>query len=986
MLQTDQPKLPRPTDPVEQPIINSPFHFPQYHWDLDTSAKALDHVLDGRRLSQDIPPVAGNKKMQGRIGLAGQFGAVWEPLKLVNDIRDRVLEWQKANYEGATPTSLELIEHWTNPEACQLYFAQLDAVLTHIYLHEVAPPEIREQLHDIDQRYNAGIHRIAHKMATATGKTPVMAMLILYHAANQNAAPNDPRFVRRFLVVTPGLTVKERLHDSLNPGHEDNDWTAFSLAPPGDRWERALTSASINIINYHQMEPKQVVSIGSKQQELIDGGSNPTTEAERETRTETNADAIERISDGKSQQGRILVINDEGHHCHRGDPEAKKAQKETEWFDGIRRIARQNLLHYMTDMSATPIFLTQSSPRPFDWIVSDYSLVDAIEAGLTKIPRVPTYTNLRDEAEFRDIYGNTESKQASNFQPEQTGNNPILKRALRALCDDYARIHEEKSARPIGEQPVIAIVMNTVKNANAMYRYISRGAASPLLGNFADPLNTELKPDPHTIIVHSKLEDGEEATGETARHIRELAGVYRRNPKYGFSESDKPGQIIRKVMNTVGREEQPGENVRCVISVDMLTEGWNTKNVTHLLGFRKFGSNLLCEQVAGRTLRRITRTKELDNVRFKQEYAMILGIPFPKYEEAKKKEKNEGPTLPLVTVEADPDRQHLRVEWPYVVQLQRLGGRQAIEVKAKLQGPDENHEVPEHDTEITYVEPTAGRTVRLRGEEPTSASRFAYMTAAAVVRRVEQETLEHTLRDPDESTTIQLGKLFSQTVRVAEQYQADEVLRGPSSQDNWPSNEEIISRASEWLHRNIEIIKPNAEGIMMEAVPSAITPWQHTGLLREYEIEKNPDLVYGPTAKSEITYAHCDSHWEVELAERLDEMPEITRWARNKILNWSIPYVVERQPKRYWPDFIAVVPIREGLELNIVIETKGLVHEYDPVKRRWAQEYWVPAVNRHPEYGVAAGKLWKYLYLDTHDLVLNAREKILEVIDHAGEE
>ena len=986
MLQTDLNKLPRPTNPVQQPIINSPFHPPQYHWDLDTSAKALDHVLDGRRPSQDIPPVAGNKKIQGRIGLPGQFGAVWEPLKLVNNIREKVREWQEAGYPGITPTSRELIDHWTNPEACQLYFAQLDAIVTHIYLNEVAPPEIRENLHSIDRKYNEGIHRIAHKMATATGKTPVMAMLILYHAANQDAAPNDQSFVRRFLVITPGLTVRERLQDSLNPGHEDNDWTAFLLSPPGDRWERALTSASINIINYHQMEPKQVTSIGTKQQDLIDGGSRPNTEAEMESRMETTSDVIERIADGKSQQGRILVINDEGHHCHRGDPDNNKLQKETEWFNAIRRIQSKNLLHYVTDMSATPIFLTQSSPRPFDWIVSDYSLVDAIEAGLTKIPRVPTHTSLKDEADFRDIFGNTDSRQTSNFQPETTGNNPILKRALRALCDDYEKIHSEKSARPIGEQPVIAIVMNSVKNANAMYRFIAGGSVSPLLGNFTDPLNTKLRPDPHTIIVHSKLEDGEEATGETARHIKDLAEVYRRNPNYDFSDSDKPGQIIRRVMNTVGREKQPGENVRCVISVDMLTEGWNTKNVTHLLGFRKFGSSLLCEQVAGRTLRRITRTKEKDNVRFKPEYAMILGIPFPKYEEATKKENDDGPTFPLVTVESDPDRKHLRVEWPNVVQLQRLGNRHPMEVKPKSQGPDEDHQVPEHNTEIVYVEPTVGRTLRLRGGEPISASRFVYMTAATVARRIEQETLEQTLRDPDDSTTIQLGKLFSQTVQAAEQYQTNGKLWGPSSQDRWPNNEEIISRASEWLHRNVEIIKPNANGILMEAVPSAITPWQHTALLREYEIEKNPDLVYGPTLKSEITYAHCDSHWEVELAERLDEMPEITRWARNKVLNWSIPYVVERQPKRYWPDFVAVTPLREHLELNIVIETKGLVWEYDPVKRRWAQEYWVPAVNRHPDYGIAAGKRWTYLYLDTHDLVLNAREKILEAVENAREE
>ena len=194
-----------------------------------------------------------------------------------------------------------------------------------------------------------------------------------------------------------------------------------------------------------------------------------------------------------------------------------------------------------------------------------------------------------------------------------------------------------------------------------------------------------------------------------------------------------------------------------------------------------------------------------------------------------------------------------------------------------------------------------------------------------------------------------------------------------------------VLSASEWLHRNIQVIKPDRSDVQMEAEGSAIAPWLHTGLLRPYDIGDNPERVYGPTKKSEITYADCDSSWEVALAKHLDEMPEITRWARNKGLNWSIPYVVDRQQKRYWPDFVAVARIKEGLEINIVIETKGLVREYDPIKRRWAQEYWVPAVNRHPEYGTAAGKLWTYLYLDSEALVLQAKEGIRDAICGARE-
>ena len=205
------------------------------------------------------------------------------------------------------------------------------------------------------------------------------------------------------------------------------------------------------------------------------------------------------------------------------------------------------------------------------------------------------------------------------------------------------------------------------------------------------------------------------------------------------------------------------------------------------------------------------------------------------------------------------------------------------------------------------------------------------------------------------------------------------------NQDRWPSDELAVLSASEWLHRNVEIIKPDRSGVQMQADGSAIALWLHTGLLRTYDIGKDPARVYGPTEKSEITHADCDSSWEVALAQHLDEMEEITRWARNKGLNWSIPYVVDRQQKRYFPDFVAVAPIGEGPELNIVIETKGLVRENDETKRRWAQEYWVPAVNRHPEYGAAAGKVWTYLYLDSEALVAQAKEKIRDVICTARE-
>ena len=303
MTTSASPLLPRPTDPVRQPIINSPYHPPEYHRDLDYSAKAIDNVLDGRRVSQNIHLVAGSRRTRERILLSGQFGAVWTPLELVNDVREAVNEWQDAGYPHLTQTSRGLINHWTDPEACQPYFAQIDAVLAHIYLHEAAPKALRERIQAINEKYNDGIPRIAHKMATATGNTPVMAMLILWQAANhRNAAPDDHRFVRRFLVITPGLTVKERLQDSLNPNHPDSDWNAFGLVPAGDQWEIALASASVKVIKYHQMQPRDIEPTGTKQQQVTDGGSNPTTATELEARLETPRDVIDRIEDLDQEQ------------------------------------------------------------------------------------------------------------------------------------------------------------------------------------------------------------------------------------------------------------------------------------------------------------------------------------------------------------------------------------------------------------------------------------------------------------------------------------------------------------------------------------------------------------------------------------------------------------------------------------------------------------------------------------------------------------
>ena len=181
------------------------------------------------------------------------------------------------------------------------------------------------------------------------------------------------------------------------------------------------------------------------------------------------------------------------------------------------------------------------------------------------------------------------------------------------------------------------------------------------------------------------------------------------------------------------------------------------------------------------------------------------------------------------------------------------------------------------------------------------------------------------------------------------------------------------------------IIRPDpAAGPVMNAIASARQLWLSTDALRPYRAVNDPAQIYGPTRKSPINYAHCDYGWEPQIARQLDEMPEIHRWTRNRNLNWTIPYVQDGEQRRYLPDFIAVAPLDDGRELHLVIESKGRQRAPDPVKRRWAEKYWLPAVNRHPQYGAAAGKVWDYLYLDDLPLVTKARDAITAAIARAN--
>ena len=306
-----------------------------------------------------------------------------------------------------------------------------------------------------------------------------------------------------------------------------------------------MSLAQVSITNYHQFEARTVAENPSRVAgDLLDGGAKPPTPEELQDRSETPPEIVQRVTDSKSNPyGRLMVINDESHHCHRGDP--SRLPENTVWFTGLTYLRDAGLLQHVADMSATPIYIAQSNPRPVEWIVSDYSLVDAIEAGLVKIPQVPTATGSGQLPQYRDIYNETDPQQRRSFNLADQANNALLKEALSSLCEEHAtmthdweQMHSARQAQrdpddepePL-EMPVIAIVMDNISHANAIFEYISTGAANaPALCNYTHAGGTELLPEPRTIIVHSQMEEGRELSQSVSRFIRPLAEVYRANP------------------------------------------------------------------------------------------------------------------------------------------------------------------------------------------------------------------------------------------------------------------------------------------------------------------------------------------------------------------------------------------------------------------------------------------------------------------------
>src|ERR1022692_2277988 len=662
----------------EHPILNSPYDYPGRHWELDGEGQPTQQIIESRRRAEFITPIPKPKKQKQQ---ANQEALVfdegkglstekqqYDPTSIINELRYQVDQWRKLpspNDWLVTPETARLLQHWRSHKFNDVrpFFCQIEAVETAIWLTEVAPNKGKtgkgflEHLANANRDANPELMRLALKLATGAGKTTVMAMIIAWQTINAVRRPGSSHFTRGFLVVCPGLTIRDRLR-VLQPNDPDSYYESRELVPNdmlGD-----LERAKIVITNYHAFKLRDRVELSKGGRSLLQG------RGEELNTLETEGQMIQRVMPELMGLKNILVLNDEAHHCYRekpGEPgddamkgeEKQEAEKNNEaarlWISGLEAINRKLGITRVLDLSATPFFLRGSGYAEgtlFPWTMSDFSLMDAIECGIVKLPRVPVADNIPggDVPKFRNLWEHIRSRMPRKGRGKAATLDPLslpveLQTALEALYGHYDKTYQLWSAAGVRVPPCFIVVCNNTSASKLVYDFVSgfhrknddgsttlENGRLALFRNFDEHGNQLARPN--TLLIDSEqLESGEAldenfrdmATDEIDRFRRE---IIERTGDRQQAEGLTDQELLREAMNTVGKADRLGESIRCVVSVSMLTEGWDANTVTHVLGVRAFGTQLLCEQVIGRALRRQSYELNEDN-KFNVEYADVLG-------------------------------------------------------------------------------------------------------------------------------------------------------------------------------------------------------------------------------------------------------------------------------------------------------------------------------------------------------------------------
>ena len=973
----------------DQPILNSPYAFPARHWELDETGQPTGHLVDERRVASFLSPIPSAKgQVQKELGLdeEGQKleskGQQYELMEVINGLRRRLDAWRALpdpNQWRVTPETARLLKHWRSHPFADIrpFFCQIEAAEAVIWLTEVAPRPGREgrdfleRLKATNEQANRGLSRLALKLATGAGKTTVMAMLIAWQTINAVRRPASRRFTRGFLVVTPGLTIRDRLR-VLQPNDPDSYYRSRELVP--NDMLADLERAKIIITNYHAFMRRERSSLSKGNRQLLQGrGPEIVTQ-------ESEGQMLQRVIPDLMGMKGIMVLNDEAHHCYREKPpdedeegplkgeDLKEAKENREaarvWISGIEIVQRKLGIGRVIDLSATPFFLRGSGYAEgtlFPWTVSDFSLMDAIESGIVKLPRVPVDDNIPggDMPRFRNLWHHIGKKMPKKGRSKGAKLDPLsipadLETALRALYDHYAKTFELWHKADIEVPPCFIIVCNNTSTSKLVYDFISgfhreREDGSkqlvqgrlPLFRNFDEhgyPLAR-----PRTLLIDStRLESGENLDTEFRNAARDEIERFRReiiertgDRRQAENLSDE--DLLREVMNTVGKAGRLGGDTRCVVSVSMLTEGWDASTVTHVLGVRAFGTQLLCEQVIGRALRRQSYDLNDANL-FDVEYADVLGVPFDFT--ARPVVAPPQPPRDTVLVRAiSPDRNQCEIRFPriqgYRVELpqERLSANfnpnSTLELTPETVGPS-----------ITHNEGIIGEGVTL-GLEHLDKVRHS-----TLVFHLTRRLLETKWRDPNGEPKLHL---FGQLKGITRDWLAGHLVCKGGTYPAQLMYQSLADTACDRITRAIE--KHEADEYPIQAVldpynPIGSTAHVHFTTSKQLRRRTSPERCH-------VNWAVCDSGWEMEFCRVAETHPKVRAYVKNQGLGLEVPYRFEGVSRIYRPDFIVLVDDGRGEDdlLHLIVEIKGFRGEDAKDKADTMEQYWVPAVNRLGTFG-----------------------------------
>ncbi|MGE4049703.1 MAG: BPTD_3080 family restriction endonuclease [Piscinibacter sp.] len=1004
----------------ERPILNSPYEYPARHWELGEDKQPTQRIVEARRRADFVMPIPAPKKRKGADKQAALLfderstqEQQYDHTAVINAVRAEVDKWRalpNPNDWRVTPETARLLQHWRHHDFSNTrpFFCQVEAAETAIWLTEVAPQlgksaeRFIEHLANANQDANPGLNRLALKLATGAGKTTVMAMLIAWQTVNAVRRPGSKKFTRGFLIVTPGITIRDRLR-VLRPNDPDSYYASRELVP-SDMLDD-LNKAKIVITNYHAFKLRERVELSKGGRQLLQGRTGDAPET-----LETEGQMLQRVMPELMGLPQVMVINDEAHHCYREKPKAaadtddddlsgedkKEAEQNNEaarlWINGIEAVQRKIGVTRVMDLSATPFFLRGSGYAEgtlFPWTLSDFSLMDAIECGIVKLPRVPIADNIPggEMPMYRELWKHIAKQMPKKGRGKASGLDPHklptpLITALEALYGHYAKTFELWQRAGINVPPCFIVVCNNTATSKLVYDYIAGferehedGTRSHEAGRLELFRNHDEHGNalghPRTLLIDSEqLESGEAlddnfrgvAADEIERFRREI--IERSgDPRAADTISDQ--DLLREVMNTVGKAGRLGESIRCVVSVSMLTEGWDTNTVTHVLGVRAFGTQLLCEQVIGRALRRQSYELNNDGL-FNVEYADVLGIPFDFNAEP----VVAPPQKPRETVRVQavrPDRDALEIRFP------RVQGY-------RIELPEERITATfDADSTLTLTPELVGATeTRNSGiiGEPVdlTLAHTADVRPSQVVYELTSHLVLHKWRDPGEAPRLHL---FGQLKRIVKQW-LDEghlVCKGGT----YPAQLKYKALADTACERiTAGIVR--AELAKSRPIQAVLDPYNPTGSTRHVAFNTTKTERYATDAHlCHVNWVVLDSDWEAEFCRVAEKHPRVRAYVKNHNLGLEVPYRYQAETRRYRPDFIVRIDDGHGDDdlLNLVVEIKGYRGEDAKEKKSTMDNYWVAGVNRLGSHGRWAFAEFTDVYAMQHDFA----EKLQEAFD-----